>query len=298
MKLEVGARASFRRVLLQEDFDRFARLTGDNNPIHCDPEYARHTHFGATVSHGMLLYGLLAKALSELIPGPGVRQLTQELTFPNPTFTGEEIEIQLEVLSVLPGGALKLGTRVSKGGGSLTTCRAQASPFLPGRLACAEGISLVLPQGATEPPPLSQAAAAPEAGDPALYGLAPGQCASATRKFGADDLAAYGDLVGDRNPLFRGSPAQVPGPLLAGMFSDLLGTRLPGRGTGWMKQRLQFLSPAPPEVALTASVEITRLRAAKELVNLATRIVAPGGRMVVEGDALVLVRNLENKLPR
>ena len=32
----------------------------DDNPIHCDPDFARTTHFGATVAHGMFLYALLA----------------------------------------------------------------------------------------------------------------------------------------------------------------------------------------------------------------------------------------------
>lgn len=280
MKFAVGTRASFRRVLWQEDFDRFARLSGDDNPIHCDPEYARHTHFGATVSHGMLLYALIAKALAESLPGPGARQLSQELMFPQPTFAGEEIEVSLEVLSELPDGAIKLATRVSKQDGALS---------------CAEGISLVLPKGAegsTHPGPLTHTA---DEGAAEFYGLTLGQTASATRCFTPADLAEYGDLVGDRNPRFRGPQAIVPGPLLAGLFSDLLGTRLPGRGTGWMKQRLAFLGPARPGEPLTASVSITRLRAAKELVNLATRITAPAGRVVVEGEALVLVRNLEAK---
>jgi acyl dehydratase len=79
------------------------------------------------------------------------------------------------------------------------------------------------------------------------------------------------------------------------MFSDLLGTRLPGRGTGWMKQTLRYPSPAHLGEALSATVTITRLRADKELVNLATRITAPGGRVVCDGEALVLVRNLEDK---
>jgi hypothetical protein len=42
-------------------------------------------------------------------------------------------------------------------------------------------------------------------------------------------------------------------------------------------------------------VTITRLRAAKELVNLSTRVCAADGRLVCDGEALVLVRNLENK---
>jgi acyl dehydratase len=79
------------------------------------------------------------------------------------------------------------------------------------------------------------------------------------------------------------------------MFSVLLGTRLPGRGTGWMKQALRYPAPAYPGEKLTASVAITRLRAQKELVNLSTRIHAEDGRLVCDGAALVLVRNLENK---
>ncbi|MBI3150301.1 MAG: oxidoreductase [Betaproteobacteria bacterium] len=275
-------RASFRRVLLQEDFDRFAQLTGDDNPIHCDPAYAQHTHFGATVSHGMLLYGLIAKALSELIPGPGVRQLSQELMFPNPTYTGEEIRIELACQDRVAVGALDLLTRVIKSEGAIT----------------AEGRTRVLPQGIPNTTAIGGAPGGDGESDTELYGLRLGMQAEATRRFTDRDLAEYGDLVGDRNPLFRGASAEVPGPLLAGMFSDLLGTRLPGRGTGWMKQRLQFLSPARPDEALLARVEITRLRAAKELVNLRTQILGPGQRLVVDGEALVLVRNLEHKLPR
>ncbi|OHC72950.1 MAG: hypothetical protein A3H93_00085 [Rhodocyclales bacterium RIFCSPLOWO2_02_FULL_63_24] len=128
--------------------------------------------------------------------------------------------------------------------------------------------------------------------------------ACSTRTFGTADVDEYGDLSGDRNPIFRDDAEArargfkrrlVPWPLLAGMFSDLLGTQLPGRGTGWMKQQLRYLSAAHPGETLTATVAITRLRAEKELVNLATRISAADGRVVCDGEALVLVKNLENK---
>lgn len=44
------------RVLTQLDFNRFAALSHDDNPIHCDPAFAKTTHFGATVAHGMFLF--------------------------------------------------------------------------------------------------------------------------------------------------------------------------------------------------------------------------------------------------
>ncbi len=290
----IGERASYRRVFTQSDFDRFARLTGDDNPIHCDPEFAKRSHFGATVSHGMLLYSCISKACSELIPGPGAVPLTQELMFPNPTYVGDEITVALETVAENNDGTLELDSLVSKPGAG--------SPIVT-----AQGRARIRPRAVRQADVPAAGGADSARGDPDLHGLRTGMSAAATRVFSAADLEEYGDLIGDRNPLYRDdSWAQaagfarriVPAPLLAGMFSDLLGTRLPGRGTGWMKQRLRFASPAYPDDALTARLEITRLRADKELVNLKSTITAADGRLVCDGEALVLVRNLEARLMR
>jgi acyl dehydratase len=281
---------AYRRVLQQQDFDRFARLTGDDNPIHCDPEFAKTTHFGATVAHGMMLYGCIAKGLAESIPGPGAVQLEQTLMFPNPTFVGDCITVSLSVEGEA-GGVLEVATVVSK------SARGGAP------VATATGRTRVVPPGVAVPR-IASAGAATEPGDAQLYGLRPGMAASAERALSLADLDEYGDLTGDRNPIFRDDGAArergfarriVPGPLLAGMFSDLLGTKLPGRGTGWMKQSLRFPAPAYPGERLCATVAITRLRADKELVNLATQVRGEDGRVVCDGEALVLVRNLERK---
>lgn len=278
-----------QRVLLQTDFDRFARLSHDDNPIHCDPVFAAKSHFGATVAHGMMLYSCICKALTEQV-GPGVVQLEQTLMFPNATYVGDRIRIELD-LEVETAGELDLRTEVTKAGAGDT-----AIATVTGRCRVVAP-SAPLPGVAPAPHPA-------EEGDAELYGLRPGMSASTTRSFTIADLDEYGDLTGDRNPIFRDDREArargfkrriVPWPLLAGMFSDLLGTRLPGRGTGWMKQQLRYPSAAHPGEALTATVTITRLRATKELVNLATRVCAADGRLVCDGEALVLVRNLENK---
>ena len=285
--------AGYQRVLLQSDFDRFARLTGDDNPIHCDPAFAATTHFGATVAHGMLLYSCIAKGLSESIPGPGVVQLEQSLMFPNPTFVGDCITVSLTVEGE-EGGVLDVATLVTKPG-------PDGAP-----LPTATGQTRVVPAGVAVPK-LVPASAPAEPGDASLYGLRVGMTASAQRVFTTSDIDEYCDLSGDRNPIFRDDGAArgrgferrvVPGPLLAGMFSDLLGTKLPGRGTGWMKQALCYPARAHPNETLHASVSIVRLRAEKELVNLATRVTAADGRIVCDGEALVLVRNLERKAAR
>jgi acyl dehydratase len=281
--------SGYQRVLLQADFDRFSKLTGDDNPIHCDPEFAAKTHFGATVAHGMMLYSCICKALTEQI-GPGVVQLEQTLMFPNPTFAGDRLQVGLHVEEEADG-LLDVLTEVGKpgaGGAAIATVTGRC------RVAAAD----------VAVPAMASVAHRVESGDAELYGLHSGMSASATRTFSGDDIDEYGDLAGDRNPIFRDDAEArargferriLPWPLLAGMFSDLLGTQLPGRGTGWMKQQLRYPAAAYPGEVLTATVSITRLRADKELVNLATRVRTADGRVVCDGEALVLVRNLENK---
>jgi len=77
------------KVLTQSDFDAFAELSGDDNPIHVDAVFSGKTRFGRTVSHGMLLSTILRGLLGKLVPGG--RQVEQKLMFPSPTFAGDAI---------------------------------------------------------------------------------------------------------------------------------------------------------------------------------------------------------------
>jgi 3-hydroxybutyryl-CoA dehydratase len=96
--MNVGQTFITTRTFTQDDFNRFAALSGDDNPIHVDPEFSARTKFGRTVAHGMLLYASICGAVSAHFPG--VRQLEQSLRFPSPTYVGEEIAIQLKVIEV------------------------------------------------------------------------------------------------------------------------------------------------------------------------------------------------------
>ena len=100
MAYQVGHVETFKHRFTQADFDRFADLSGDNNPIHVDPEFSARTHFGKTVAHGMLLYSTICRVLSTQYPGPGVLQIKQDMMFRNPTYTDTEITVKLEVIDV------------------------------------------------------------------------------------------------------------------------------------------------------------------------------------------------------
>ncbi len=114
-----------------------------------------------------------------------------------------------------------------------------------------------------------------------------GQTAVTKRTFTPADIAEYAVLTG-----IAGDSRNVPGPLLGGMFSYLLGTRLPGRGTNYLKQHLEFPAAARVGEELTATVEIIRLRPEKELVDLKTICIDSSGRIVCQGQALVLVKDV------
>src|SRR3546814_11575937 len=88
---------SLVRSLSQAEFDLFARISGDNNPIHVDPDFSSRTRFGRTVSHGMLLYTVLWGLVQAHYPG--ARQSAQTLMFPNPAYRSEERRVGKECVS-------------------------------------------------------------------------------------------------------------------------------------------------------------------------------------------------------
>ena len=63
----------------------------------------------------------------------------------------------------------------------------------------------------------------------------------------------------------------VQGMWTAGLISALLGTRLPGPGTIYLDQDLQFRHPVVPGDVVTATVTVKEKRADKRIVLLDTR---------------------------
>jgi len=293
MVIRTGHVETMKRTFSQQDFDRFAELSRDTNPIHVDPVFSARTRFGNTVAHGMMLYSTICSVLGGRIPGPGTTQIKQELMFKHPTYTQTEVTVRLEVMDVHPQNmTAEIDTKIR----------------LPnGNDACIGKTLVCLPGGTSGFPGNDQSFMASgqvleTIGVDTLKHLKLGQKATTLRTFTAADLAEYADLTGDSNPLFTDEKfAQqagfdrciIPGPLLSGIFSDLLGTRLPGRGTNWLKQTVYFPAPAYVDDDIFASVKIVRLRPEKELVNLLDTCTNSSGQLVCQAQSLVLVKDLE-----
>lgn len=117
--MHIGQIFTTTRTFTQDDFNRFAALSGDDNPIHVDPEFSARTKFGRTVAHGMLLYGMICGAVSQYMPG--AQQLEQDLRFPSPTYTDEAITIQLMVKDVKKDeGLARIEATITRPSGQVT----------------------------------------------------------------------------------------------------------------------------------------------------------------------------------
>lgn len=78
----MSRRATLDKTFTQADFDAFAALSGDDNPIHVDPDFSARTRFGRTVAHGALLCSVLRGLVEEIVPGG--RQIRQSTMYPAP----------------------------------------------------------------------------------------------------------------------------------------------------------------------------------------------------------------------
>jgi acyl dehydratase len=100
----------------QDHLDGFAELSGDDNPIHVDPEYAATTAFRLPVAHGMFLFALVRAELRRRWPDAGL--VEQRLMFPAPTPVGTRVRVVLELLSD-GGDGTRVSTQVVHGDGTV-----------------------------------------------------------------------------------------------------------------------------------------------------------------------------------
>jgi acyl dehydratase len=104
MDIEPVVNSSFDHFFkfTQDEVIRFAELTGDNNPLHLDAEYAATTNFKRPIIHGMLGATVFTKVLGTQFPGFGSIYLKQTLEFLRPMFVENEYKAVFTIKSINP----------------------------------------------------------------------------------------------------------------------------------------------------------------------------------------------------
>lgn len=123
-----------------------------------------------------------------------------------------------------------------------------------------------------------------------------GETAEFAKTVSESDIYLYAGLSGDLNPahinedyakktFFKTRIAH--GMLSAGFISTVIGNKLPGTGSIYIKQDLNFLAPVRIGDTITARVEVIEIMAEKKRVRLKTTCSNQEGTQVLDGEAIV-----------
>ncbi|WP_138444875.1 MaoC/PaaZ C-terminal domain-containing protein [Sinomonas susongensis] len=100
------------RTITEADVMSFAAWTNDNNQVHTDAEFAKHTRYGQRIVHGMLgaslCLGLIAR--TGVFEGSAVALLgIDQWQFTAPVFIGDTLTCTVEILSTRPTSSGQYG---------------------------------------------------------------------------------------------------------------------------------------------------------------------------------------------
>src|SRR5262245_36059250 len=91
------------RTIDDEQFRSFARLTGDDHPIHYEEAFAAKTRFGRRVAHGLLLMSMTALGATDMsrrLRDAMVALTEQRCRFLKPVFVGDVVTSQFKIVAV------------------------------------------------------------------------------------------------------------------------------------------------------------------------------------------------------
>ena len=123
-----------------------------------------------------------------------------------------------------------------------------------------------------------------------------GDTASRSKVITDADIRAFADLTGDHNPIHVDDEfaSQTPfrkriahGMLSASLISAVLANDLPGQGSIYLGQTLQFVAPVFVGDEITARVTVLAVREGKPIATLETVCVNQRNEVVIKGEATV-----------
>jgi 3-hydroxybutyryl-CoA dehydratase len=123
-----------------------------------------------------------------------------------------------------------------------------------------------------------------------------GDTAEFSKTVSETDIYLYAGIIGDFNPvhinedyakktLFKTRIAH--GMLTAGFISAIVGNQLPGPGSIYIKEELNFLAPVHIGDTITARVEIIEIIAEKNRIRLKTSCKNQNEVLILAGEAVI-----------
>lgn len=106
--LDIGESAEYTRTIRAEDIAAFAAISGDDDPVHTDPDFAARTAFGRIIAHGAHVMGLLSttasmmsrRSVSRGATGTPVSAGYDRIRFTRPVFAGDTLTARYVIEAV------------------------------------------------------------------------------------------------------------------------------------------------------------------------------------------------------
>lgn len=89
--INIGKSESLSRHVSATLVKAFAEVSGDNNPLHLNFEYAAASRFGEPIAQGVLLSSFISVVLGTQMPGLGTIYVSQSITFKAPVKFGDTV---------------------------------------------------------------------------------------------------------------------------------------------------------------------------------------------------------------
>lgn len=123
-----------------------------------------------------------------------------------------------------------------------------------------------------------------------------GQKDTITKIFSEKDVITFSEISLDKNPVHLDPEYAettifkkpiVHGFLVSSLISAVIGTKLPGSGSIYLKQDLKFLKPVYINDSITATIEVLEIDNVKNRVLLKTDCINQHKEIVISGQALI-----------
>jgi 3-hydroxybutyryl-CoA dehydratase len=99
--LKEGMTAVYAKTVTETDIVLYAGISGDDNPVHLNEEFARDTMFKGRIAHGMLSVGFISAVIGTRLPGPGSIYMSQSMEFRAPVRIGDTVQARATIAEVI-----------------------------------------------------------------------------------------------------------------------------------------------------------------------------------------------------
>jgi 3-hydroxybutyryl-CoA dehydratase len=97
--MKVGSTLEISKKITDADIQKLIEISGDDNPLHTDEEFAKKTIFRGRIAHGILSAALVSAALTRMF-GPGNLWMSQTIKYTYPVRINDTITAKLRITAI------------------------------------------------------------------------------------------------------------------------------------------------------------------------------------------------------